>query len=75
MAKNVTQQLIESHWVEGRMTPGEEWWVEIKIRVPWSSKCTLTNRVTVDPFNRIAESNETNNTAYHTTLFDAISVC
>ena len=24
MAKNVTQQLIESHLVEGRMTPGEE---------------------------------------------------
>ena len=24
MAKNVTQKLIESHWVEGRMKPGEE---------------------------------------------------
>jgi len=24
MAKNVTQQLIERHLVEGRMTPGEE---------------------------------------------------
>ena len=24
MSKNVTQQLIESHWVEGRMKPGEE---------------------------------------------------
>ena len=24
MAKNVTQELIESHWVAGRMTHGEE---------------------------------------------------
>ena len=24
MGKNVTQKLIESHWVEGRMKPGEE---------------------------------------------------
>ncbi len=24
MAKNVTQKLIASHWVEGRMTPDEE---------------------------------------------------
>lgn len=24
MSKNVTQKLIESHWVEGRMKPGEE---------------------------------------------------
>lgn len=24
MAKSVTQKLIASHWVEGRMKPGEE---------------------------------------------------
>ncbi len=24
MAKNVTQKFIASHWVEGRMMPGEE---------------------------------------------------
>ena len=24
MAKNVTQKLLESHWVEGRINPGEE---------------------------------------------------
>jgi hypothetical protein len=24
MAKNVTQKLIASHWLEGRMKPGEE---------------------------------------------------
>jgi subtilase family serine protease len=48
------------------MAPGEEWWVEIRVRLPLRG-CSVTNRAIVDPFNRIAETNEANNTASLTT--------
>jgi len=46
----------------GTMAPGEEWWVEIRVRIP-NNACTISNKAVVDRFNRIAEVNEFNNTA------------
>ncbi len=44
------------------MAPGEEWWIEIRVRLPGKA-CQASDRAVVDPFNRIAETNEGNNTA------------
>jgi uncharacterized repeat protein (TIGR01451 family) len=53
--------------VRGRLAPGEEWWVEIRIRVP-RAVSAITNRAIVDRWNLIKETNESNNTASLTTL-------
>lgn len=49
----------------GQMAPGEEWVVEITVRLNSSfDSCTgLVNRVIVDRWNLIKETNEANNTA------------
>ncbi len=46
----------------GSMAPGEEWWIEIRVRLPGNA-CQVTDRAVVDPFNRIPETNELNNSA------------
>ncbi len=35
MGKNVTQKMIESHWLEGRMNPGEEIGLKIDQTLSW----------------------------------------
>jgi len=49
----------------GRMAPGEEWVVEVTVRLNSTlNTCTgLVNRVIVDRWNLIKETNEANNTA------------
>lgn len=44
------------------LAPGEEWWIEIRVRLP-GNVCTALDRARVDWWGLIPETNELNNTA------------
>jgi hypothetical protein len=46
----------------GALAPGEEWWIEIRVKLP-ANACFARDVATVDPWNRIPETNELNNSA------------
>lgn len=57
-----TQQRPYVTCTRGRLAPGQTWWVEITVRL--ARTCDpLVNRVIVDPYNTIPETNEANNGA------------